>query len=1185
MPQTPNLQTTQTAGNAGNAEKNCSAAASVQRLDDRYTAKSGRYFLTGIQALVRLALMQRRRDRAAGLNTAGFVSGYRGSPLGGMDQALWRASGLLREHDIRFVPAINEELAATAVLGTQQVGLSSSPRHDGVFAMWYGKGPGVDRAGDALKHGNAFGSAPHGGVLVIAGDDHGAVSSSIGHQSEQAMISWMMPVLNPAGVQDYLDLGLMGIALSRFSGCWVGFKAITETVESGAVVSVDLDRVSIREPRDFPMPPGGLHARWPEVFKDLETRLHDHKLKAAMAFARANAIDRVVFDAPVPHLGVVAAGKAYLDLRQAMQDLGIDDAMAARLGLRIYKVGMSWPLEPEGAREFARDLETILVVEEKRPVIEDQLRALLYDLPHDARPRIVGKTDEEGRDLLPSTGELSPERVAAALVGRLPGELVTDVMRRRLDEVAAATAPPRTNVPVAVRMPFFCSGCPHNRSTKVPEGSQAYAGIGCHLMAIGMDRETCTITQMGGEGINWIGREPFTDERHVFQNLGDGTYFHSGLLAIRQAVAAKVNITYKILYNDAVAMTGGQPLDGDASVPEITRQVHAEGVGRIAVVADDPGKYPIGAGFAPGVTLHPREDLDTVQRELREIPGCTVLIYDQRCAAQKRRRRRRGVEAEAPYRVFINPLVCEGCGDCSIQSNCVSVVPELTEFGVRRRIDQSSCNQDYSCLEGFCPAMVTVEGGRPRRGIDSVDPADEQRIIGDLPLPRTAPHTAEMSAPYNILIAGIGGTGVITVGALVSTAASLEGRGASALDFTGLAQKGGAVVSHVRIAPQPEDIHAVRIGAAAADVIVGCDLVASASPEVLATVSPGRTRAVVNRHETQTAAFTLDAATMIDGDGLVRRIEEACGADAVAFPDATRSATALFGDSIATNLFLLGYAWQNGFVPVGLAALERAIELNGVAVADNRRVFAWGRAAAHDPAAFAEVCPAAGNGSERRHGLDELVIERAWYLARYQDEAYARRYRALVSDAARAESQLSGRPGPFAEAVARSYFALLAYKDEYEVARLHSDGTLQDRLAQAFEGDLKVSYHMAPPLLARRDPATGHLRKRRFGRGMETALKLVAAGRRLRGTPFDPFGYQAERRMERRLIAEFEADMKDLMAGLDRDRLELAARIAALPQEIRGFGHVKAAAVQRYGKERTKLLAALEAPRNAIAAE
>jgi indolepyruvate ferredoxin oxidoreductase len=1151
------------------------AGLNTVSLDDKYALERGRVFLTGTQALVRLPMIQRQRDAAAGLNTACFVSGYRGSPLGNFDLALWSARRFLKQNHIHFRTGINEELAATAVWGSQQVGMFPGAKYDGVFAIWYGKGPGVDRSGDVFKHGNNAGSSPSGGVLLLAGDDHTCKSSTLAHQSEYAFMDAMIPVLNPSNVQDILDLGIYGWALSRFSGCWTAMKTIAETMDSSASVTVDPGRVDIVTPNDFDMPKGGLNIRWPDQPLEQEMRLHKYKLYAALAFARANNLNRTVIDSPKRRFGIVTAGKSYLDVMQALEDLGIDAQHAADLGLTVYKVGMTWPLEREGVRRFAEGLEEILVVEEKRAVIENQLKEQLYNWREDVRPRVIGKFDEERNWILPSTDELTPARIARVIAQRIQRFHTSERIQKRLAFLAEkekALSEPRAQIK---RIPYFCSGCPHNSSTKVPEGSRALAGIGCHYMAQWMDRSTATFTQMGGEGVPWVGQAPFTDEKHVFANLGDGTYIHSGILAVRMAVAAGVNITYKLLYNDAVAMTGGQRNDAKFDVALITHQLYGEGVKKVVVVTDEPDKYPLGVDFAQGVTVHHRDELDRIQKELREIPGVTAVVYDQTCAAEKRRRRKRGLMPDPPKRAFINDLVCEGCGDCGVKSNCLSVVLLETEFGRKRAIEQSSCNKDLSCVNGFCPSFVTVHGGGLRKP-DRLKASEAGQ--GDPP----APQIPTLDRPYGVVVTGVGGTGVVTVGALLGMAAHLEGKGCSVLDMTGLAQKGGAVVSHIRLAARPEDIHAVRVAAGGARLVLGCDLVVAASFDGLAKMERGRTRAVVNSHETTTGDFTRNPDLQFPGAAMADAITAAVGREAADFVDATRLATALMGDSIATNPFMLGFAWQKGLVPLAEASLLRAIELNAVAVESNKSAFRWGRLAAHDLAAVERaakpVTPLAMARADIARSLDDIAARRVEFLTQYQNAAYAGRYAALVERARRAEAERAKGMTGLAEAVARYYFKLLAYKDEYEVARLYADPAFLEKIRANFAGDYKLNFHLAPPLIAPKDPATGEPKKISFGPWMLPAFRVLARLKGLRGTVFDIFGYSEERKTERALIGAYEKTVDELLASLSHDNHALAVEIASLPEHIRGFGPVKARHLTEARAKEAALLARFRAP-------
>jgi indolepyruvate ferredoxin oxidoreductase len=1137
-------------------------------LDDKYSLDEGRIYLTGTQALVRLPMMQRQRDVLRGLNTGCFIAGYRGSPLGGFDQALWGARRFLGPNHIHFQPAINEELGATAVWGSQQINLFPGSKYDGVFALWYAKGPGVDRSGDALKHGNAAGSAQHGGVLLLAGDDHTCKSSTLPHQSEYAFMDACIPVLNPSGVQELLDLGLYGWAMSRYSGCWIAFKTIAETVDSSASIEVGPERVGIVQPNDFEMPPGGLNIRWPDQPLDQEYRLHRYKLYAALAFARANHLDRMVIDSPRPRFGIVTTGKSYLDVRQALDDLGIDDAHAADIGIRLYKVAMSWPLEREGIRRFSEGLEEILVVEEKRAIIENQFKEQLYNWRADVRPRVVGKFDENRKWILPSNGELTPAQIARVIADRIARFHASPEIAKRVAFLDAKERQLGSNVVPFSRTPYFCSGCPHNTSTKVPEGSRALAGIGCHYLAQFMDRSTATFTQMGGEGAPWIGQAPFTETPHVFANLGDGTYTHSGVLAVRAAVAAKVNITYKLLFNDAVAMTGGQPIDGGLTVPSLTRQLAAEGVGRITVVTDDPDKYAVDAGFAPNATVRHRDGLDAAQRELREIAGVTAIVYDQTCAAEKRRRRRRGRFPDPAKRVVINDLVCEGCGDCSRTSNCLSVVPIETEFGRKRAIDQSSCNKDYSCLEGFCPSFVTVNGGRLRKP----NTGDH----GDHGLPALPePILPLLDRPYGILVTGVGGTGVVTIGALLGMAAHLEQKGCTVLDMTGLAQKGGAVYSHVRIARETAEIHAVRIASGGASLLLGCDLVVSASADALSKLQLGHSRAIVNSHETITGEFTRDPDLKFPTREMQRGISEATGPDNAEFLDATHLATGLLGDSIASNLFMLGYAYQRGLVPVSADAIEQAITLNGVAVEVNLDAFRWGRRAAVDRALVEGRATASATvpySHRLSETLDQIIERRIAFLTEYQNAAYAARYASWIRRLSEVETaRLPGRT-ELTQTAARALFKLMAYKDEYEVARLYTESDFLKRVADRFEGAYELNFHLAPPVLGDRDPETGHLRKRRFGPKMLWVFRILARMRGLRGTRFDIFGRTLERRAERQLIADYQAMLEEILARLSPANHATAVELAALPLEIRGFGHIKQASLVRVKAKEEALL-------------
>ena len=1146
-------------------------------LDDKYSLDYGTAFMSGVQALVKLPMLQRLRDAQQGKNTAGFISGYRGSPLGGYDQALWKASPYLKAQNIVFQPGVNEELAATAVWGTQQLGFAppGSNKFDGVFGIWYGKGPGVDRTSDVFKHANMAGTTPWGGVIAVAGDDHIAKSSTAAHQSDHIFKACGLPVFFPASVQEILDLGLHAFALSRYSGVWAGMKTIQEIVESSASAMIDPDRVQIKIPTDFQMPPGGVHIRWPDAALEQEQRLFDTKWYAALAYIRANRLNYNAIESKNDRFGMIASGKAYNDTRQALMDLGLDDATCRQLGIRLHKVGVVWPLEAQLTREFASGLQEILVVEEKRQVIEYQLKEELYNWRADVRPNIVGKFSDvnvafgggewsmpnpSANTLLRANADLSPALIAKAVAARVKKlGLDSDITARidaRLAVLQAKEQSLTTLIVDSERTPWFCSGCPHNTSTKVPEGSRAMAGIGCHYMALWMDRSTAGFTQMGGEGVPWVGQQPFTTDTHIFANLGDGTYFHSGLLAIRQSIAAGVNITYKILYNDAVAMTGGQQIgerpEGH-SVAQITQSMRGEGAVKTIVVTDEPEKYD-GQVLADGVTVHHRGELDALQKQLREIKGCTVIIYDQTCATEKRRRRKRGTLVDPAARVVINELVCEGCGDCSVQSNCMSVEPLETEFGRKRQINQSTCNKDFSCVKGFCPSFVTVEGGQLKKkstGDKKLSPFEG----GTLPEP-SIPMLGTDHPVWGIVVAGVGGTGVITIGQLLGMAAHLEGKGIVTQDAAGLAQKGGSTWSHVLISDRPGDICTTRVGTAGADLIIGCDPIVTANKETMARMQAGRTHVVLNAHSAPTASFVHNGAWQNPGSACQLEIANAVGAGGVGAFNADAAATKLMGDSIYTNPMLLGYAWQRGWVPLGLDSMLRAIELNAVAVEHNKTAFAWGRRAAHDlPSveklyASAQVIamPAA------RESLDTLVARRVEFLTAYQNAAYAKSYEAFVRRVAQAESVLGTTA--LAQNVARYLFKLMAYKDEYEVARLHTDKAFLNKVNAMFEGDFKLNYHLAPPLIAKKNDQ-GEQQKQKFGPWMLTGFRMLAKLKGLRGTALDIFGRTEERKTERALIDEYKASVESLLPTLAAGNHATAVEIARIPELIKGYGHVK----------------------------
>ena len=1166
-------------------------------LDDKYSLGHGRAFMSGVQALVRLPMLQRARDAAAGLNTAGFISGYRGSPLGGYDQALWAAKKHLAAQNIVFQPGVNEELAATAVWGTQQLDLyPQTKKFDGVFGIWYGKGPGVDRSSDVFKHANMAGTAQHGGVIAVAGDDHVSKSSTAAHQSDHIFKACGLPVFFPSSVQDILDMGVHAFAMSRFSGVWSGMKTIQEVVESSSSVLVDPDRVKIIIPEDFQMPPGGLHIRWPDPPLEQEARLMDYKWYAALAYIRANKLNHNVIAGPNDRFGIIASGKAFNDTRQALSDLGLDEDTCHQLGIRLHKVNVVWPLEASITRDFAQGLQEILVVEEKRQVIEYQVKEELYNWRADVRPNVLGKFDEaEGAEpggewgrsnpsdnwLLRAKADLTPAIIAKAIAKRLkklgvPAEVIARMDERLAIIEARERALMELKVDTGERAPWFCSGCPHNTSTRVPEGSRAVAGIGCHFMATWMDRSTSTFSQMGGEGVGWVGQASFTTDQHVFANLGDGTYFHSGLLAIRQAIASGVNITYKVLYNDAVAMTGGQPIgerpEGH-SVLQIMQSLRAEGVAKLVIVTDEPQKYD-DAKLLDGVTVHHRDELDRIQREFRDIKGTTAIIYDQTCATEKRRRRKRGTLVDPEKRVVINELVCEGCGDCSVQSNCLSVEPLETEFGRKRRINQNSCNKDYSCVKGFCPSFVTVEGGQLKK------PKKETRgAPSGLPeLPEPVLPVAESA--WGIVVGGVGGTGVITIGQLLGMAAHLEGKGVVTQDAGGLAQKGGATWSHIQIANRPEDIYTTKVDTAKADLVIGCDPIVAAAKYTLTVMQPGRTYVAMNSHGTPTAAFVTNPGWQFPGGNCESAITAAVGADLLGSFDAEQVAVQMIGDSIYTNPLMLGFAWQKGRVPLSHAALMRAIELNGVQVDNNKAAFEWGRRCAHDLASVQALFRAAQVIEfVKRPTLPEMLAKRVDFLTAYQNAAYAQTYRSFVDKVRAIEAPLGKTT--LTEATARYLFKLMAYKDEYEVARLHTDAGFLGKVNAMFEGDFKINYHLAPPLIAVKNEK-GELQKQKFGPWMLTAFKLLARLKALRGTPMDVFGRTEERKIERALIDEYKASMEEVLASLSAENHATAVEIARIPEAIKGYGHVKARHLAAARPQWAALMTAFRRPAPAV---
>ena len=1122
------------------------AAAATIDLNSKYDVHSGRIILTGVQALVRLPMVRRQLDLAAGMNTAGFISGYRGSPLGTYDAQLLAARTRLDAHHIVVRPALNEDLGATAVWGTQQVGLHPGAIYDGVFGIWYGKAPGVDRTGDVFKHANYAGVAPKGGVLAVAGDDHGAKSSSLAAQSEYNFVDAEMPVFAPASIEEVLTFGVKAIEVSRFAGLWTAMTTVADIMDSSSSLTVDPGLYATLRPSGDFSSPDGLHIRLPDTPLAQEARHRQYRLPAALAFVRENGFDKTPIDTPNARFGILAAGKAYANVRQALADLGVDEIGAARLGLRLYKPGLVWPLEPEGARAFVRGLDHVLVIEERRDLVESQLKQICYGLAE--RPTIVGKRDERGRPLIRDVGELDAGHIAQAIVARLPEAQRSPAMLAHVERLSRQSL---VAASLHERKPFFCSGCPHNSSTVVPEGSRALAGIGCHYMVQTMPRSTASFTQMGGEGVSWVGQAPFTQEPHVFVNLGDGTYFHSGVLAIRQAVAAKVNITYKILFNDAVAMTGGQPVDGVLTVPLIARQLAAEGVSKVVVVSDDLDRTRKTGLFDGGVQLVHRDELDLVQRQLRDLTGVSAIVYDQTCATELRRRRKRGLAVDPGVKAFINPRVCEGCGDCSAKSNCISIEPLDTDFGRKRKIDQSSCNTDLSCLKGFCPSFVTVRGGaRPSRR-QSLD-----AVFASLRSPRPPALTER---PYNIVLAGVGGQGVTSLSGILGAAAHIEGGAAKSVDMLGMAQKGGGVFVHLRLAASGGAIPGPRIGVGQADLLVANDVVVAHGPSVAALLSAERSAVLLNTALAPTSEFILN------GD-IVYKTQEMSGAlkgraRSLSILETTRLASVHLGDAIFGNMMMLGYAWQSGLVPLGLDALQQAIEFNGTAVDLNKRAFALGRLAADQPEAFEALSPEQARPSDR---FDDVLARHSEDLAAYQNQAYADRFKRSIAKVEAIERRIRPGSSALALAAARSLYKLMAYKDEYEVARLYADPSFIAAIKANFGEGARLSLHLAPPLLAKADPVTGHPRKRAFGPWILRIMPLLARAKVLRGHWFDPFGSTAERRAERAAREEFFGVIEEIVAAAASEKFDLLLSLASLPQSVRGFGHVKAKALAEY---------------------
>ena len=1182
-------------------------------LDQKFTLERGRVLVTGVQALVRLPVDQHRADAARGLRTATFISGYQGSPLGTVDLTIERHLDLLTAHDVVWVPGVNEELAATAVWGSQEPLLGPLARHDGVVGMWYGKGPGVDRCGDVFKHANFKGTAPNGGVLVLAGDDPMAKSSTLPTQVEPAFYDAQIPVLYPGTMQEVIDLGLHGIALSRYSGLWTAFKIVTTVADGFGVAEVAPDRILPVDPELEIDGEPWRHVQRPGLVTPLsleqEKDIVYGRLEAATAYAAANGLNEIGGAAGAARLGIVAAGRTFTELRQALDDLGLDDQALRHFGIRLLRLGMVWPVEPEIVRRFAAGLDEILVLDEKRAFIELFVRDILYGRA--GAPRVVGKTDERGRRLVPADGELSADRIAAVVADRLrSGVLGGDVgalpvaVEARLALIEAAA---RAGEAVLARTPYWCSGCPHNRSTAAPDGSFVGAGVGCHAMALWIDDRAQIVHQMGGEGATWIGRAPFTERPHIFQNVGDGTFFHSASLAVRAAVAAGVDITYKILYNGAVAMTGGQDVAGSIGVAELTQAMAAEGVSRIIVCSDDPDRHTSGAALAEGADVWGRDRLDEAQIALRDTPGVTVLIYDQQCAAEKRRERKRGLRPTPTKRIFINEAVCEGCGDCGAKSHCLSVQPVDTELGTKTRIHQSSCNFDYTCIEGDCPSFIRVKTRPDPARSSATVAAGAGRAAQSAPPAEIAEPERPVPGPdgFAVFMAGVGGTGVVTVSQVLATAALLDGLGVIGLDQTGLSQKGGPVVSHLRFF-DGEASGANLIGAGGTDCYLGMDLLVAADPKNLAKADRDRTLAVVSTSKLPTGDMVAHTEeTYPDTDRLLATIDSATRAGDGVRLDADRMADALLGTAMPANVLVLGAAYQAGGIPVSAASIERAIELNGVAVAANIAAFRWGRLYRRDgidglvslagvagvasvaaPAPTEPAAPGLGLDSvgtrakaaaralvensglaavpgDRAAALAETVERRAADLVDYQSRVLASAYVDFVDAASAREREVMGDRTELAESVARYLYKLTAYKDEYEVARLHLRPGMDDAMRDAVGDFAGYRVLLHPPVLR----ALGLKRKISLGPFQRPALAVLKGLRRLRGTPFDVFGYAGVRRTERELIAEYRSLMETELDALTPDTYGRALQLAQLPDIIRGYEDVKLANVERFREQ------------------
>ena len=1132
------------------------------KLEDKYTLENGIRFLTGTQALVRIPLVQIRKDNKNNLKTACYISGYRGSPLGGYDQQILKNIDYLNANNIQFQPGINEELAATSLWGTQQSNLRGEGKYDGVFGIWYGKGPGVDRAGDALKHVNLAGTSKYGGVLALMGDDHICESSTTSHQSEFAMIDAMIPFFNPSGVQEILDYGLYGIHLSRQSGCWIGIKCVHDNVSSGATVDLNENRHLIKDVNSEFLTDEGLNIRLNDSPQAKEHRLHYHKIKVVKEFCKINKLNEIKYNFPNSKIGIVTTGKSYLDTKLAFEKIGIDKNLSKQIGIKFLKIAMPWPLENTIIEEFSQGLEKIIVVEEKRSLIETQIKEILFNTNKNIK--IIGKLDEENNDLFLSSGSLDPGIIAIKLYKHISQIHSSEKIQNNINNLKNLLKN-NNNVLNIERTPYFCSGCPHNTSTKIPENTRAITGISCAYLVQSMERNNEGFTQMGSEGASWVGESVFSNTDHIFQNMGDGTYIHSGILSIRHAVAAKTKMTFKILYNDAVALTGGQALDGLPTVAQMSRQLESEGVKKIAIITDEPNKYKSRDKFSNNSKVYDRKEIIDVQIKLSQINDTTAIIYDQTCAAEKRRRIKKSILPEPNKKIFINEKVCEGCGDCGIQSNCISIVPVETEYGRKRQIDQSNCNKDYSCVDGFCPSFVSFVGDVKLK--TNVNNSLIERINSTI----SEPILPEIQQSYGIMIAGIGGTGVVTIGAILATAAQIDGKGSGVLDMTGLAQKGGAVKSFLRIFNDPKEISTIRLSYGDTNLLMGFDLLVANDEEVLKTLDKQKTKSIINSDEIMTGEFTRDKNFFLPFDKMKENLINILGKNNIDFMPSNTITNKILGDSILSNMFIVGNAYQSGLIPIKANAIEHAIQLNGVSIDENIHAFRLGR---HSINMKEEILNLIYEKEKVITNFDEKFVDRYNFLIKYQNKKYADKYKELVDYVKKCEEKISVDIKNFSNAVAINYFKLMSYKDEYEIARLYSDNEFINKINETFEGNFKINYHLSPPIFSTKDKVTGYPLKINFGSWIMILFKFISLFKFLRGTYFDLFGYFEERKIERLLINNYKDRILEICSKLTIENYALAVEIASTPDQIRGFGYIKEKNIEIAKRCEDKLMSA-----------